>query len=361
MSKTIYVYAICKNEEQFARRWMNSMQEADGVYVLDTGSSDETPRILSSLGAHVCCETVSPWRFDSARNRSLALLPEDADLCVCTDLDECFHPGWRKAMEEALDEGVQQLSYRYTWSFLQDGAEGHVFWQEKAHRRQGFEWTGAVHEVLRYTGSAPFVRRFAEGVQLDHFPDPKKSRGQYLPLLELAVSEDPHNDRNMHYLGREYMFKEQWEKAIETLEKHLALPSSLWADERCASMRFLARCHSALGHREEAERWLLRACAEAPHLREPWMDAANHFYVKQNWDAVVFFSRQALGISQRGRTYITEPESWGALPYDLCSLGLYYTGQYASALQMAQKALELSPEDSRIQENLRFMHSALCR
>ena len=38
----------------------------------------------------------------------------------------------------------------------------------------------------------------AEGVQLDHHPDPEKSRGQYLNLLELSVEEDPDDDRNMH-------------------------------------------------------------------------------------------------------------------------------------------------------------------
>ena len=36
----ICVYAICKNEEQFADRWMDSMSEADQVVVLDTGSGD---------------------------------------------------------------------------------------------------------------------------------------------------------------------------------------------------------------------------------------------------------------------------------------------------------------------------------
>ena len=86
----IYVYAICKNEEKFAERWVRSMQEADGICVLDTGSTDGTAERLRELGAHVTQEAVTPWRFDTARNRSLELVPEDADLCVCTDLDEVF-------------------------------------------------------------------------------------------------------------------------------------------------------------------------------------------------------------------------------------------------------------------------------
>ena len=78
----VCVYAICKNESKFVRRWMESMSEADGVYVLDTGSEDGTPALLTALGAEVTVERVSPWRFDTARNRSLALVPEDADICV---------------------------------------------------------------------------------------------------------------------------------------------------------------------------------------------------------------------------------------------------------------------------------------
>ena len=104
----ICVYAICKNEAQFAARWMDSMGEADGIYVLDTGSEDGTPRLLRALGADVAEADIQPWRFDVARNLSLRRVPEDADICVCTDLDEVFTPGWRAALEAAWAPGVRQ-------------------------------------------------------------------------------------------------------------------------------------------------------------------------------------------------------------------------------------------------------------
>ena len=47
----ICVYAICKNEEKFADAWMDSMQEADAVVVLDTGSTDHTVEKLRARGA----------------------------------------------------------------------------------------------------------------------------------------------------------------------------------------------------------------------------------------------------------------------------------------------------------------------
>ena len=92
----IYVYAICKDEKAFADRWMDSMSEGRWVYVLDTGSQDGTPAALLR-GAWVACREVVPWRFDKARNLSLDLVPEDADLCVCTDLDEVFEKAGEKS------------------------------------------------------------------------------------------------------------------------------------------------------------------------------------------------------------------------------------------------------------------------
>ena len=296
----VCVYAICKNEEKFVDRWMDSMGEADLVVVLDTGSEDGTAERLRARGAQVTVERILPWRFDAARNRSLELVPEDVDLCVCTDLDEVFHPGWREALERAWKPGCGRISYRYTWSFQQDGSEGVVFWSDKIHARRGYRWVHPVHEVLQWVGEgAPGPAVAAEGIQLDHHPDPEKSRGQYLPLLELSVEEDPEDDRNMHYLGREYLFRGQWEDSIRTLKRHLAMPKAVWRDERAASMRFLARACLALGRQSEALEWYLRAAAEAPYLREPWMELAYLLYQREEWDGVLYATGQALAIRER--------------------------------------------------------------
>lgn len=347
----ICVYAICKNEEKFVDRWMASMSEADEIHVLDTGSEDGTVPRLRTLGAHVEVEKIMPWRFDAARNRSLELVPRDADICVCTDLDEMFHPGWRAALETAWRPDAGRARYRYTWSFQPDGREGVVFWLDQIHSRLGWKWVGPVHEVL--TGGDGSTVTAA--LQLDHHPDSGKSRGQYLPLLELAVAEDPENDRNMHYLGREYMYYGRWQDSIETLKRHLSLKSARWADERCASMRFLARDFEALGRDEEAEAWHLRAVAEAPYLREPWMDYALFAYGREDWETVVWLTERAIAIRERPGTYITEPQSWGSLPHDLASLGYFYTGRRKKALKQVEKALKIEPENSRLLENRRLM------
>lgn len=352
----VVVYAICKNEEQFVDRWMDSMAEADLVAVLDTGSMDGTVQRLRARGAQVAVEAVTPWRFDDARNRSLELVPQDADICVCTDLDEVFHPGWRAALEQAWVPGAGQASYRYAWSFREDGGEGVVFWIEKIHARHGWRWTHPVHEVLQWTGpGGPGLKVSAPGVQLDHHPDPGKSRGQYLPLLELSVKEDPSDDRNMHYLGREYLYYGRWDDCIQTLQRHLSMPSAVWQDERCASMRYIAQAHEKKGETAQARDWYLRAIAEAPHLREPYLDLAMLLYGQEAWDGVLYFTGCALDIQDRPQTYICEASSWGSLPYDLRAIACHRTGRMKEALQAAEAALALEPSNPRLQKNVELL------
>ena len=351
----IYVYAIAKNESKFAARWAASMGEADGVFVLDTGSEDDTVFLLRQAGVTVVQETVTPWRFDAARNRSLELVPQDADVCVCTDLDEVFLPGWRKLLENAWQPGTTRASYRYTWNFLPDGSEGNVFWLDKVHARRGYRWVHPVHEVLSWRGEGEEKRIAVEGMELHHHADPAKSRAQYLDLLELSVREAPEDDRNMHYLGREYLFRGRWDDCIRALRKHLAMPSAVWVDERCASMRFIARAYAAKGDETRAESWYLRAMAEAPHLREPAVELARLLYRRRDWEGVLFATGRALRIRERPRTYISESDAWGALPWDLRSLALYYTGRTGQALDALDHAQALAPADARLQNNRRLM------
>lgn len=350
----IAVYAISKNEEKFVDAWVASMSEADAIYVLDTGSQDGTVARFRAHGVTVETAVIDPWRFDVARNRALDMVPKDVDICVSTDIDEVFRPGWRKALEQAWTSGVQQANFRYTWNFNPDGSEGFVFWREKIHARQGFTWVNPVHEVLSYLGPGMPKVTYAHGVQLDHHADAAKSRAQYLPLLELAVREDPDNDRNMHYLGREYLYYGRWEDCVATLRRHLAMPNAQWADERSASLRYIARAEEAMGHTQKAQQALLRACGEAPWLREPWLDLAQFCYRLEDFAGVLYACRQALTIQTRPVSYISEGDSWGPLPYDLAALASYYLGDLASAAAYGRQALTFAPGDTRLLENQRF-------
>ena len=347
----ICVYAIAKNESKFVKRFYDSVKEADEICVLDTGSEDDTVKLLRELGANVYEEKITPWRFDVARNRSLDLVSDDIDICVCLDLDEVLLPGWREEVEKAWDFGVTKLIYNYNWSLDKDDKPLVNFYYEKIHSRHGYKWVHPVHEVLTYVGEGDEIKKLVPSITVNHYPDIKKSRSSYLPLLELSVKEDSLDDRNMHYLGREYMYYGKWDQAIDTLIKHLNLKSATWKDERAASMRFISRCYIALRRYDEARMWLDKAIVEAPYLRDAYVERAMLEYQLGNYQDVIKYGEDALKIKNKPKTYINEVFSFDNTIYDVLSIAYYYLGKKEKAVFYVDLAIKMNPSDERLKNN----------
>lgn len=373
----ICVYAICKNEEKHVWRWLNSARDADYIVLLDTGSTDDTLEMAHRWDVVTCGPLVirgraefepwstleeydaivksggNPWRFDAARQWSMELIPYDTDVCICLDLDEVLCPGWREAIEAAWTTEATTGRYEYVWNFREDGSDGVKFSGEKVHRYARVRWEGPVHEVLNYKG--PRVDVQIPGLRIEHHADDSKSRGSYLPMLELAVREDPDNDRNVHYLGREYYFRGQYDKAAKMLRRHVDLPTATWAEERAASMRYLGRCAEGMDFKETAPYWYQKAAETAPGQREPLVDLAKLRLSEQKWSETVELCEKALRLTERPMSYMSDPYAWGEGPWDLMGVALWYLGKHESARECARKAYELNSGDERLKRNLDAM------
>ena len=343
MSKyKVCVYAICLNEEKFVDRWYESMKEADEIYVLDTGSTDNTVEKLREKGVHVEIKKIEPWRFDVARNESLKLVPLNTDICVCTDLDEVFLPGWRKELEKSWCLNTTRLRYIYNWYLDENNNPIISFYYEKIHKRLGYSWYHPVHEILKYDGIETFS--VTDNIVLNHYPDRTKSRSSYLPLLDL---------------GREYMYYGKYNEAIDTLIRHLELESATWKDERCASMRFIGRCYKHLKRYEEAKLWLEKAIEEAPYLRDAYMEMALLYYLLNDYDNVINYVNKALNIKEHTKSYINETFSFDYTPYDLLSIAYYNKGEVEVSKVFLEKALKMEPNDERLKNNLKIINDKL--
>jgi Tfp pilus assembly protein PilF len=337
----IAVYTIAKNEQQFVQRWADSCKDADYRLILDTGSTDNTCQIAWDTDVTVEVETFDPWRFDHARNVALACLPDDIDLCISLDMDEVLQPGWREALEQ-LPPGVTRPRYKYVWSWNPDGTEGLTYGGDKIHARHGYTWKHPVHEVLKPDGME--TQQWCD-LQIHHHPDHSKSRSQYLPLLKLAVEEDPRDDRNQFYLAREYFFHGDHALAQYHFSEHLKL--SQWHPERAASYRYLAKMRP-----DSAEHHLYKAISEDPSRRESWVALASVYYDKKDWVACRQACAMALRITEKPMDYLCEADAWGWLPHDLMAISCHHLGDTDEAFFHGSEALALNPKDARLQANL---------
>lgn len=342
----IAVYAISKNEEQFVSRFCKSAELADYIVIADTGSTDNTIETAKNCGAIVHSICVRPWRFDKARDAALALVPADADICISLDLDEILEDGWRDEIERVWQPDTTRLRYKFDWG------QGISFFYEKIHHRFGYHWHHPCHEYPVPDKRTTEIWAHTDMLLVSHYPDPTKSRGQYLDLLDLAVKEDPRCPRNAFYYARELTFYGKWLDSVHALNKYLEMPEATWPNERCYAMRLLGKTYDALG--QDGRDWYKKACKEAPNTREPWVELAQSCYAKHDWNECYESVMKALEIKDKTLVYTMNPDVWEALPHDLAAISAYHLEKYDIAIEQGKIALEFDSNNERLKNNLTF-------
>ena len=349
--KFISVYAIAKNEASVAARWYECVKEADEVCVLDTGSTDDTVKILRDLGAKVTVKTYDDWSFAVARNDSMKLASPDADILFTLDLDETIALGWRNKLENAWIEEEKKgnkpvgVIYKYIWSWMSNGKEAQSFYVRKIHANGTGKWKYRCHELLTEVNGYQF---FLNDFVVEHHQNRQTNRSKYLPLLEKDAKEMPNDDRSAYYYARELMYGEKWHQAAKEFERHLSLPSAGWRAERASSMRNIARCYENLHSDVKRELWLWRSAEEDPTNREATYQLGLMAMDRKDYRSAVRIFERCLAIKDPSLEYISEPICWTAHPWFLYAQALWWTGDWKGAEQASRKALEIEPDNFEV-------------
>jgi len=344
----IAAVTIALNEKKFVKPWYESAKDADYLLIADTGSTDGIIEEAKKYGINVVSISIKPWRFDDARNAALALIPDDIDFVIHLDMDEVLVKGWRKHLEAVKPETTRPR-YQYTWNW-KDEAETMPALQyggDKIVRRHGYRWKHPVHEVM-VTDRITEVQEWIP-LEIHHHPDNTKSRSSYFPLLQQSVIESPEDDRNAFYFARELYFYGQHKQSADEFKRHLSLPRAVWAPERAASMRYLAKLEP-----ENRVDWLTKAVAQSPGRREPLVELAQHYYALSDWENCYKYAKEAVQIIEKPLDYLCEDFAWSDLPWDLLALSAYHLGKKLEAVEYGKKALKYAPDNERLARNLAF-------
>jgi glycosyltransferase involved in cell wall biosynthesis len=343
------VYAVSKNEEQFVERFCNSAKDADYILIADTGSTDRTADLAFEHGAVVHDIFISPWRFDLARNAALALIPRNFDVCISLDLDEVLEPGWKEKIEAVWIPGkTTNLWYYFDW--------GHNlrFPYRKIHSRHGYHWHHPCHEDLRIDGRVEHVTAWCGHLLVSHYPDPTKSRGQYMEILEVAVKEDDKDPQHFFYYARELTFYRRWDEAKKALTTYLGMNAASNQNERCYAMRLMGKSYAETGDTAQAEKWYYQAVGEAPNTREPWYELAMLMYRQHRWEECFASAMRGLKIKDKALVYTCDPTVWGYGLHDLAAISAHNLGLRDIAIKQGEIAVSMEPNDLRLQSNLKY-------
>lgn len=340
----IAIYAIAKNEGSKVDRWCESNAEADLRIVCDTGSTDDTVERLKAHGVEVHQINVNPWRFDTAKNLALNLVPDDYDIVVSQDLDEALLPGWRQELEKHWQSDARIVNHRYR------NNQNPWQWHSKIHNRKGCHWVGAVHETLEW--SIPEKTLWVGEIYLDEKQDTGKDRSGYIQLLHLKIDEGDRDWKTFYFLANEYMARNDIESAIKYRKESFELCND-GGVSRSYVAKNIATGYQTLGNFEEAIHWFDTAVAES-NERESWYSYAMMFYNLEDWENCLDRATRCLQVTEQRNGYTFDPRAWSESPYDLAALSSYNCQRYDDALRYGEQALAFKPEDERLQRNVMF-------
>lgn len=356
MATRLSLTMVVRNEERTVGRVLERAGcFCDEMIVVDTGSTDDTPRLAERAGAQVLDFA---WRddFAAARNHSLAACR--GDWIVWLDADDVITPEAQAAFvavkEDLLDDRLDSITAPYHYAVDADtGQCTYMFPRERLARRvPELHWTGAVHEILAIPGNRTLHR---EELVVEHHPDPARRAAKSKRNLRIVEQEWRSGNRSRrlrYYYACELRDAGHDAAALEQYAGYLEDPGSDW--ENYAALLGMSACCRRLGRVGAQADHLYAAIRLAPSRAEAFVALGQFYFERGEWaDALPFFAAAAtLRLPSTG--FVSVPDyTWR--PWDYLSVCLAHLGRHEESIAAAvQSAKAGNPERSRLRSNVHW-------
>lgn len=351
---------IVKDEASIIRACLESARPfIDWWVISDTGSTDGTQEIISSVLAGIPGDLVeSPW-VDFGHNRQVVLDLARAsphrslgDYACWIDADQQF------THTSAVHQRLTADGHTLTVS----GAGATYSRLAIIALDQPWRWRGVLHEHLELAGAVtthldePRVHDDHNGARSR---DPHTYRKD-AALLETALLEDPGNPRLQFYLAQSWKDAGEPHRALTAYQARVANPAG-WDQEtwyaRLQVGSMLERTDAPPGLVIDA---YLDAYDHDTSRAEPLVELARFERGRERYESALLFARPATRLAHPPATALFVDEScytWRA--WDEVAVSSYWAGRYDDGVLAASKALEARPDDERLQANLEWCQRGL--
>jgi glycosyltransferase involved in cell wall biosynthesis len=209
---------MVKNEARHLPRCLESVKTlAPELIVVDTGSTDDTPRIAAEYGARVIPFDFEFADFSAARNAGLALATRRWILVLDADerVTEASLPLIRALIAKNDNAGYYLERDNKT-------AIDHVV--RLFPNRPEYRYRGRVHETIDSSILAAGGKLIPTPIRLEHdFAENREARRRknywYIQILKEELAANPLDDSRLDFLAAEYHQLEMFQEATAIIEE----------------------------------------------------------------------------------------------------------------------------------------------
>jgi glycosyltransferase involved in cell wall biosynthesis/2-polyprenyl-3-methyl-5-hydroxy-6-metoxy-1,4-benzoquinol methylase len=381
---------IVKDAAQTIEQCLASIRPfVDGVFVYDTGSTDDTLGVLERLndqhvyakdGTFVEPQDARPekleeagiidvplapitveqgeWRDDFAwaREQSWAMPDDSYDWVMWLDDDDAVQGAqWLRQMAATAHPDLDGYIFQYDYARDENGACVCVLWRERLLRRAaGYVWREPIHEVLVPPDGRPSRLAVVPPEQVkyvhrrDLAPPDRYAPDRNLRILTAKAQAahdagEPVDPRTLAYLGTEHMAKGDWPTAANYLQAYVEHPGAGWGDERAQVHHKLATCLRAMGNVKAAIHVELESVKERCDWAENYIGLAQAYGAMGDWKSAGWYAELTLKAKMPQSPLILNPLEFTLVPLLVLGEAHAHQGQYPEARAALGQAMQTAP------------------
>ena len=305
----ITLYAICKNEEENVEKFIENSKKFSHTVVVDTGSTDNTVKLLKGAGIEVYehSQTREEFDFSVARNQALSYVKTDwaFSLDFNEDLDEFFSDGLGVIAGEFTGFNHERYD-KVGEEEPTKSNEIHI----RFHRTKNYTWVNAVHETPMFLPTEDYLNEVSVDTTIKITKKINQTVDKQLFYFSICEREYKKNSNNWYYVWfiyNHYLSVQNFEKALEYGQEFLNLSKPYFNTFRipvfinCSQLLFMS------GDTQKGANYAFHSVSEAMNMGEPYMSQAFSYLTEiskklNNPNITIFatgFSDQTVALKER--------------------------------------------------------------
>lgn len=243
----IAIAMIVKNEESCLAKCLDSLKRFENIYILDTGSTDDTVEIARRYTDKIFEDYKWNDSFCEARNHINSII--SADWIMSIDADNELEPNGYDKVIKAIDAADKQGFKTVNVKLEHTNGSYHYF---PNIYRSSCIWKGNIHNYLNVSENNYSTIRITYGYSEAHKKDPDRAF-----RILLKEVQDPKKHREMYYLAREYWYRHKYQEALGWYTKYVN--GSKFQSEIADAYVMMARCNISMNRYNLARECLMKA------------------------------------------------------------------------------------------------------
>ena len=260
----ITLYAICKNEEKNVEKFIKNAEKFDSVVVVDTGSTDNTVKLLEDAGIKVYSHPQTREEFNFATARNTALSYVETEWCVSLDFNEDIDNFQKESLSAFTENITCILHERY------DNNDGEVSKSNEVHlrihRKDCYTWKNAVHEHPVFIES----EKYSEEIKLQSDISITKAIHKtvdkelfYLSICQRELESDPNNWYYIWFVYNHYLSVGDYDLTIDYAQRFLDNTEAYFNSFRISVFNNCAKLLYQHAEIQRAANFLIHAVSES--------------------------------------------------------------------------------------------------